>query len=214
VIVILLGPPGAGKGTQAAAIVKSLKIPHVSTGDIFRANLEYETALGLEAKKYMDQGQLVPDDLVVRLVADRLSKPDAEAGALLDGFPRTIVQAQALSDILAAKGKKVDRCLLLEVPDQDLIARLSGRRLCRSCGQGYHIISSPPKREMICDKCGGEVYQRDDDQAETIKSRLAVYHEKTQPLVHWYQSRGLLKVINGQNDPQTVQSEIAQALGL
>jgi adenylate kinase len=208
----LLGPPGAGKGTQAAAISKSLNVPHVSTGDIFRANLEYQTALGLEAKKYMDQGQLVPDDLVVRLVADRLAKPDALEGALLDGFPRTIVQAQALSDILAAKGKKVDVCLLLEVPDEDLIARLSGRRVCRGCGAGYHALFSPPKVENVCDKCGGEVYQREDDSAQTIKSRLAVYHKQTKPLVEWYQSRGLLKVINGRSDPKTVEAEIAKAL--
>jgi adenylate kinase len=212
VIVILLGPPGAGKGTQAAAIVKSLNVPHVSTGDIFRANLECETALGLEAKKYMDQGQLVPDDLVVRLVADRLNKQDTQNGALLDGFPRTIVQAQALADILAAQGKKVDVCLLLEVPDEDLIARLSGRRVCRRCGAGYHAQYSPTKVENVCDQCGGEVYQRDDDSAETIKNRLAVYHKQTKPLVDWYQSRGLLKAINGQNDPQTVEAEIQKAL--
>jgi adenylate kinase len=212
VIVILLGPPGAGKGTQAAAIVKSLNVPHVSTGDIFRANLEYGTALGLEAKKYMEKGQLVPDDLVVRLVADRLSKPDAQDGALLDGFPRTVGQAQALSDILSAQSKKVDLCLLLEAPDADLVARLSGRRVCKGCGAGWHVDFSPPSPDMKCDKCGGEIYQRDDDKAETIQSRLAVYHNQTRPLIEWYRGQGVLKAINGAADPKTVEAEIKKAL--
>jgi adenylate kinase len=212
VIVILLGPPGAGKGTQATAIAKLLNVPHVSTGDIFRANLEYGTALGLEAKKYMDKGQLVPDDLVVRLVADRLSKPDAQGGALLDGFPRTTGQAAALADILSTKGQNVDVCLLLEVPDETLVARLSGRRVCRGCGAGWHVEYNPPDPSLKCDKCGGEIYQRDDDRAETIESRLAVYHKQTKPLVEWYRSRGVLKSVDGTGDPQSVGAAIKKIL--
>lgn len=211
-IVILLGPPGAGKGTQAAAIVKSLCIPHVSTGDIFRANLEHETPLGLEAKKYMDAGKLVPDNLVVRLVADRLSKADAQGGVLLDGFPRTVVQAEALEEFLKAGQKKVDVCLLLEVPDQELVKRLSGRRVCRRCGKGWHVDYSPPPEELKCDSCSGEIYQRDDDLPDTIKSRLAVYHSQTKPLIDWYRSRGCLAVIDGRADPSKVGSEIEKAL--
>jgi adenylate kinase len=211
-IVILLGPPGAGKGTQAAAIVKALNIPHVSTGDIFRANLEQETPLGLEAKKYMTKGELVPDELVVRLVADRLSKADAQKGALLDGFPRTTAQAKALEEFLVARQKKVDVCLLLEVADQELIIRLSGRRVCRSCGAGWHVTYSPPPTDLKCSKCGGEIYQRDDDQAETIQSRLSVYHRQTAPLIDWYRSLGVLKVINGLNEPKIVEEEIKKAL--
>jgi adenylate kinase len=212
VIVILLGPPGAGKGTQATAIAKSLNIPHVSTGDIFRANLELETALGLEAKKYMDKGQLVPDELVLRLVGDRLGKPDAKEGVLLDGFPRTLAQARALDDNLKALGKKVDACLLLEVPEDELVTRLSGRRSCRRCGAGYHAIYSPPSDPLKCDKCGGEIYQREDDKQETIKSRLEVYNNQTKPLVDYYQASGELKVINGLNSPQKVEEDIKKAL--
>ncbi|MDR2366783.1 MAG: adenylate kinase [Deltaproteobacteria bacterium] len=211
-IVILLGPPGAGKGTQAEAISKSLNVPHVSTGDIFRANLEHGTALGLEAKKFMDRGELVPDALVVKLVADRLSKPDAASGALLDGFPRTTAQAQALSDILAAQGKKVDVCLLLEVPDADLVARLSGRRICRSCGGSSHVVYSPTKKENACDKCGGEIYQRDDDKPATIQSRLDVYHKQTKPLVEWYRGQGNLRAIDGSAAPGVVGAAITKAL--
>ena len=212
-IVILLGPPGAGKGTQATAIAKLLNVPHVSTGDIFRANLEYGTALGLEAKKYMDKGELVPDDLVVRLVADRLSKPDAQGGALLDGFPRTTVQAAALADILTAKSQVIDVCLLLEVPDDVLVARLSGRRVCRGCGAGWHAVFDPPPVDMKCPSCGGEIYQRGDDSEATIAKRLAVYHAQTSPLVDWYKAKGLLKRVSGLGPPERVREVIAKALG-
>jgi adenylate kinase len=212
VIVILLGPPGAGKGTQAAAISRHLGIPHVSTGDIFRANLSEGTPLGLEAKGYMAMGELVPDDLVVRLVADRLSRPDAAGGALLDGFPRTVGQAEALEDILASRGSKVDVCLLLDVPDADLLARLSGRRVCRRCGSGWHASFSPPPGDLKCPKCGGEIYQRDDDREETVTSRLAVYRRQTRPLTDWYGSRGSLRVVHGTGTPQDVEKDIEKAL--
>lgn len=211
-IIILLGPPGAGKGTQAGAIAEKYHIPHISTGDIFRANLKAGTPLGLEAKKYMDSGALVPDELVVRLVGDRLDAPDASAGALLDGFPRTVGQAEALSDYLSEKGRKVDHCLCLDVPDEDLIRRLAGRRMCRNCGAGYHIDFSPSSAAG-CDKCGGEIYQREDDNEATVRNRLKVYHEQTSPLVEWYGQRGLLRPINGLGSPDDIEGRIFAALG-
>lgn len=211
-IIILLGPPGAGKGTQAGAVAEKYHIPHISTGDIFRANLKQGTPLGLEAKKYMDAGALVPDELVVRLVGDRLDAPDAAAGALLDGFPRTVAQAQALADYLGRKGRQVDHCLCLNVPDEVLIRRLSGRRMCRECGAGFHVDFSPPTADGRCPQCGGEVYQRDDDQEVTIGNRLKVYHEQTSPLVAWYGQRGLLRPIDGQGPVGEIQKRIFAAL--
>lgn len=211
-IIILLGPPGAGKGTQAGAIAEKYNIPHISTGDIFRANLKEGTPLGLEARKYMDAGALVPDDLVVRLVGDRLDAPDAQAGALLDGFPRTAPQAEALADYLEKKGRKVEHCLCLNVPDAELIARLSGRRICRDCGLACHVEYSPAV-DGRCAKCGGEVYQRDDDNEATVKNRLRVYHDQTSPLVEWYADRGLLRPIDGLGSPQEIKSRIFSALG-
>ena len=213
-IIILLGPPGAGKGTQAGAITEKFALPHISTGDIFRANLKAGTPLGLEAKKYMDAGALVPDDLVVRLVAGRLAEEDARNGVLLDGFPRTAAQAEALSGFLAGAGRQVDHCLCLEVPDAALLTRLSGRRLCRGCGAGYHTAFSPPPADSRCGRCGGEIYQRDDDQEETIRRRLAVYHAQTSPLVAWYGERGLLRPIDGEGRPEEIQGRIFAALGV
>jgi len=210
-IVILLGPPGAGKGTQAGAIAERFNIPHISTGDIFRANLKQGTPLGLEAKKYMDAGALVPDDLVVRLVGDRLSASDAANGALLDGFPRTVGQAEALADYLSARGRKVDACICLNVPDSVLVSRLSGRRMCRECGGGFHVEFSPPPSGGRC-QCGGEIYQRDDDREETIMNRLKVYHEQTSPLVEWYGQQGLLLPIDGQGAVEEIQQRIFAAL--
>jgi adenylate kinase len=212
-IVILLGPPGAGKGTQAAALVKRYGIPHVSTGDIFRANLAEKTPLGLEAKGYMEKGALVPDDLVVRLIGDRLSQSDAAKGALLDGFPRTTAQAQALEAFLDKESKKVAACLLLEVDDQELLKRLTGRRVCRSCGSGWHVAFSPPPSDLVCPKCRGEIYQRTDDSQETIKNRLKVYHEQTSPLIDWYKAKGILKAVNGLGEPSQIEAAIAKALG-
>lgn len=212
-IIILLGPPGAGKGTQAGAISEKYKIPHISTGDIFRANLKDGTPLGLEAKKYMDAGALVPDELVVRIVGDRLNAGDALVGALLDGFPRTVAQAEALSAYLAEKGRQVDHCLCLEVPDSVLLARLSGRRMCRECGAGFHVEFSPPPADGRCRQCGGEIYQRDDDMEATIQNRLQVYHQQTSPLVEWYARRGLLRKIDGQGPVEEIKTRIFAALG-
>ncbi len=211
-IIILLGPPGAGKGTQAGAIAEKFQIPHVSTGDIFRANLKEGTPLGLEAKKYMDSGALVPDELVVRLVGDRLGAADAAGGALLDGFPRTVAQAEALDAYLAAKGRRVDHCLCLDVPDAVVISRLAGRRMCRGCGGTFHLEFSPPPASGHCPKCGGEIYQRDDDQETTVANRLKVYHEQTSPLVAWYLQRGLLRRIVGADSVEEIQKRIFAAL--
>lgn len=213
-IIILLGPPGAGKGTQAGAIAEKYRIPHISTGDIFRANLKEGTPLGLEAKKYMDSGALVPDELVVRLVGDRLDAPDAASGALLDGFPRTVAQAEALADYLSGKSRQVDHCLCLEVPDDELVKRLAGRRMCRDCGAGYHMAFSPPPADGRCGKCGGQIYQRDDDQEATVLNRLKVYHDQTSPLVDWYGQRGLLRRIDGQGSVDEIQKRIFTALGV
>lgn len=212
-IIILLGPPGAGKGTQAGAIAEKFHIPHVSTGDIFRANLKEGTPLGLEAKKYMDSGALVPDDLVVRLVGDRLDAPDAAGGALLDGFPRTVAQAEALSAYLADKGRSVDHCLCLDVPDAVVISRLAGRRMCRGCGGTFHLEFSPPPADGHCPRCGGEIYQRDDDREATVANRLKVYHEQTSPLVAWYTQRGLLRRVAGGGSVEEIQKRIFAALG-
>jgi len=211
-IIILLGPPGAGKGTQAGAISEKTHLPHISTGDIFRANLKEGTPLGLEAKKYMDSGALVPDDLVVRLVADRLSAPDAREGALLDGFPRTAAQAEALAEFLAGADSQLHRCLSLEVSDDVLLTRLSGRRLCRNCGAGYHVSFSPPPADGRCGRCGGELYQRDDDREEIIKKRLEVFHRETNPLTHWYEEHGILKVIDGEGPIGEITKRIFAAL--
>lgn len=211
-IIILLGPPGAGKGTQAGAISEKYNIPHISTGDIFRANLKEGTPLGLEAKKYMDAGALVPDELVVRIVGDRLKASDAAGGALLDGFPRTVAQAEALSAYLGEGGRQVDFCLCLEVPDGVLLSRLAGRRMCRQCGAGFHVEFSPPPADGRC-QCGGEIYQRDDDMEATIQNRLKVYHEQTSPLVAWYKERGLLRAIDGQGPVEEIKKRIFAALG-
>jgi adenylate kinase len=211
-IIILLGPPGAGKGTQAAAIAEKTHLPHVSTGDIFRANLKEGPPLGLEARKYMEAGALVPDDLVVRLVADRLSAPDVKSGVLLDGFPRTAAQAEALAAFLVGIGDRVKCCLSLEVSDEALLPRLAGRRMCRNCGAGYHVSFSPPPADGRCGRCGGEIFQRDDDREEIIKNRLEVFHRETNPLTHWYEEHGLLKTIDGEGPIEEVTRRIFAAI--
>ena len=195
--IIMLGAPGAGKGTQAKKIAAEYGIPHISTGDIFRANLKNGTELGMKAKEYMDQGLLVPDELTCDLVVDRISEADAENGYVLDGFPRTIPQAEALSAALSKRGEKIDFAIDIEVPDENIIKRMSGRRACVGCGATYHLIYAAPAKEGICDSCGGELILRDDDKPETVAKRLKVYHEQTQPLIDYYSKEGVLKEISG-----------------
>ena len=211
--IIMLGAPGAGKGTQAKMIADKYSIPHISTGDIFRANIKEGTELGQKAKEYMDQGLLVPDELVVNLVVDRLTWEDAKNGYVLDGFPRTIPQAEALTNALAAKDEKVDYAINIDVPDQNIIERMGGRRACVSCGATYHIVNIPPKKEGICDICGAELILRDDDKPETVKKRLDVYHEQTQPLIDYYQAEGVLRDVDGTVDMKDVFESIVQVLG-
>ncbi|MBQ1285063.1 MAG: adenylate kinase [Lachnospiraceae bacterium] len=211
--IIMLGAPGAGKGTQAKMIADKFSIPHISTGDIFRANIKEGTELGRKAKEYMDQGLLVPDELVVNLVVDRLTWEDAKNGYVLDGFPRTIPQAEALTNALAEKGEKVDFAINIDVPDQNIIDRMGGRRACVSCGATYHIVNIPPKKEGICDVCGAELILRDDDKPETVKKRLDVYHEQTQPLIDYYKAEGVLKDVDGTVDMKDVFESIVKVLG-
>ena len=210
--IIMLGAPGAGKGTQAKKISERYSIPHISTGDIFRANIKNGTELGKKAKEYMDKGLLVPDELVVDLVVDRLSQADCEKGCVLDGFPRTIPQAEALDAALEAKNEKVDYAIDIEVPDEIIIARMSGRRACLSCGATYHIVHVPPKKEGICDACGSELVLRDDDKAETVKKRLDVYHEQTQPLIDYYCGKKLLIEIDGTKSMDEVTEAVFELL--
>ena len=191
--IIMLGAPGAGKGTFSAFLEERYDIPHIATGDIFRENIKNNTELGQKAKSYMDQGLLVPDELVVSLVADRLSADDCKKGFILDGFPRTLVQAEALKET----GAKIDYAINIEAPDQFIVDRMSGRRVCKGCGASYHLVNVPPKKEGICDVCGGELIQRDDDAPETVAKRLEVYHNETQPLIDYYEKEGVLKGVDG-----------------
>ena len=195
--IIMLGAPGAGKGTQAKQLADKYSIPHISTGDIFRANIKEGTDLGKKAKEYMDAGALVPDELVCDLVVDRIQKDDCENGFILDGFPRTIPQAEALTDALSAIGSSMDYAIDVDVPDENIITRMGGRRACLNCGATYHIVNIPPKKEGICDRCGEPIVLRDDDQPETVKKRLDVYHAQTQPLIDYYQKQGILKSVDG-----------------
>ena len=211
--IVMLGGPGAGKGTQAKIIAEKYAIPHISTGDIFRANIKNGTELGKKAKAYMDAGALVPDELVVDLVADRLKEADAQNGFVLDGFPRTIPQAEALSEALAAMGTKLDYAIDIEVPDQNIIDRMGGRRACVACGATYHIVNIPPKTEGKCDHCGSDLILRDDDKPETVKKRLDVYHEQTQPLIEYYNAKNLLKEVDGTVAMEEVFNAIAAILG-
>ena len=211
--IIMLGAPGAGKGTQAKKIAEKYAIPHISTGDIFRANIKNGTDLGQKAKTYMDQGLLVPDELVVDLVVDRVKQEDCANGYVLDGFPRTIPQAEALDKALAGLGQKVDYAINVEVPDENIINRMSGRRACVDCGATYHIVYAPAKTEDICDKCGGSLILRDDDKPETVKKRLDVYHTQTQPLIDYYKEAGILREADGTIDIEDVFAEIVKILG-
>ncbi len=202
--IIMLGAPGAGKGTQAKRIAEKYGIPHISTGDIFRANIKNGTELGKEAKKYMDEGQLVPDELTVRILLDRVADPDCKKGYVLDGFPRTIPQAEVLTKELEKLGEKVDFAIDVDVPDENIINRMSGRRACLKCGATYHLEYLKPAKDGICDKCGSELVLRDDDKPETVKKRLGVYHEQTQPLIDYYTKAGVLHTVDGTKDPDEV----------
>lgn len=210
--IIMLGAPGAGKGTQAEMIADKFKVPHISTGDIFRANIKNGTELGAEAKKYMDQGLLVPDELTVKILLDRVANADCENGYVLDGFPRTIPQAEVLENALNELGDKIDYAIDVNVPDENIVKRMSGRRACLACGATYHIEHIPPKEEGICDKCGKELVLRDDDKPETVLNRLNVYHEQTQPLIEFYQSRKVLRTVDGTKPMQEVFDSIASIL--
>ena len=211
--IIMLGAPGAGKGTQAKKIAAKYDIPHISTGDIFRANIKNGTELGNKAKKYMDQGLLVTDELVVDLVVDRVQQDDCKNGYVLDGFPRTIPQAEALDKALAALGDKVDYAIDVNVPDENIVKRMGGRRACVGCGATYHLVYAPTKTEGICDVCGKELILRDDDKPETVQKRLNVYHEQTQPLIDYYTTAGILKTVDGTVDINDVFAAIVEILG-
>ena len=211
--IIMLGAPGAGKGTQAKMIASKYGVPHISTGDIFRANIKNGTELGREAKSYMDKGLLVPDELTVKLLLDRVAQDDCGSGYVLDGFPRTIPQAQVLDEALAKLGESVDYAINVDVPDENIINRMSGRRACLNCGATYHIVSIPPKKEGICDVCGSELVLRDDDKPETVKNRLKVYHDQTQPLIDFYEAKGVLRTVDGTLPMEEVFEAIAGILG-
>lgn len=210
---ILLGPPGAGKGTQAVNIVEKYGVPHISTGDIFRENIKNGTELGKKAQEYMNRGELVPDELVCEIATDRLSREDCAEGFLLDGFPRTVFQAEKLDEFLTANGKKVDAVINLEVEKEELITRLTGRRVCRKCGASFHVVNIPPKTEGVCDYCGGELYQRDDDTVETAENRISVYDTQTKPLVDYYTKTGCIVNIDGATGLENVFADIVTALG-
>lgn len=211
--IIMLGAPGAGKGTQAKMLADKYDIPHISTGDIFRANIKAGTELGQKAKTYMDKGLLVPDELVVDLVVDRLAQEDCKKGYILDGFPRTIPQAISLDEALAKIDENVDFAVNVEVPDENIVNRMGGRRACVDCGGTYHTKYIPTKVEGICDKCNGKLILRDDDQPETVQKRLAVYHEQTQPLIDYYTSKAILAEVDGTRDIQVVFDDIIKILG-
>lgn len=211
--IIMLGAPGAGKGTQAKKIAAKYQIPHISSGDIFRANIKNGTELGKKVKTYLDQGLLVLDELTVDLVIDRTAQEDCKDGYVLDGFPRTIPQAEALDKALAARGEKVDYALNVEVPDENIVHRMGGRRACLACGATYHLEYAPTKKEGICDVCGKELVLRDDDKPETVQKRLNVYHEQTQPLINYYEQSGVLKEVDGTQDIEKVFESITEILG-
>ena len=209
---IIMGGPGAGKGTQADNIVREYGIPHISTGDIFRENIKGETALGKEVKGFLDLGQLVPDELTVKIVDDRLARPDCNKGFILDGFQRTTVQAKSLDEIMAKQGTELTAAINIHVSDDEIVERLSGRRVCKSCGKSYHVKYGPPSAEGICDACGGDLYQRDDDKPEVIKGRLSVYHAQTEPLLDFYKQKGIFLQIRGREEIADTTKDMLEAL--
>ena len=211
--IIMLGAPGAGKGTQAKKIAAKYSIPHISTGDIFRANIKNGTELGLKAKSYMDAGGLVPDEITIGMLLDRIHQADCENGYVLDGFPRTIPQAESLTEALKKNGEAIDFAVNVDVPDENIINRMSGRRACLNCGATYHIVYNAPKKEGVCDACGQELVLRDDDKPETVKKRLDVYHDQTQPLIEYYQKAGVLAQVDGTMDMEDVFQAIVKILG-
>lgn len=211
--ILLMGPPGAGKGTQAERLINDFKLPHISTGDMFRAAVKAGTAMGKEAKKYMDAGGLVPDEVTIGIVREGLAKPECAKDFMLDGFPRTLEQAVALDKIMADMGKKLDCVLNINVPDSELVGRVTGRWLCKDCGATYHVKFNPSKIAGKCDKCGGPLYQRDDDKAETVKNRLEAYHAQTEPLFDYYKKAGIYKEVNGLQDIDKVYADVKAALG-
>ena len=208
---VLLGPPGAGKGTQAERLGEEFKLPHVASGDLFRENLKNKTELGMLASRYITKGELVPDDVTIEMIRDRLQRPDYENGVILDGFPRTLAQAEGLKEILAKMGRKLDGVLYIAVPDEELVDRLSGRRICRRCQTPYHVQFNPPQEQGVCGTCGGELYQRDDDKPETVRARLKVYHQQTSPLIDFYRQFGLLTEVDGSGDIENVSSALSAA---
>lgn len=211
--IVLMGPPGAGKGTQAEVMARNLIVPHISTGDIFRANIKAGTELGQLANQYISKGDLVPDEVTMAMIKDRLAEDDCANGFILDGLPRTIGQADALEEILNEQGKKLDKVVNIDVPIEKLIERLSGRRVCRNCSQTYHLVNNPPTEAGRCDECGGELYQRADDSEETIKNRLDVYLAQSSPLIEYYQKKGLLLSVNGDQSINNVLTEVGRGLG-
>jgi adenylate kinase len=210
--IIMLGAPGAGKGTQADILSKEMNLPHIASGDLFRQALEERTEVGLLAKSYMDKGELVPDEVAIKMILEKINQPDCASGCLLDGFPRTLHQAQVLDKALKEQGKSIDKAIYIEVPNEELVKRLSGRWLCRVCQTPYHIISSPPKTPGKCDKCGGELYQRSDDREETVNDRLSVFFAQTVPILDYYKKQNKLIRVNGNLGMQGVASEIISAI--
>lgn len=210
---IMLGAPGAGKGTQAKKIAEKYQIPHISTGDIFRANIKGGTELGMKAKSYMDQGGLVPDDITIGMLLNRIKEADCAGGYVLDGFPRTIPQAESLTKALSEMGESMDYAVDVDVPDENIVSRMAGRRACLACGATYHIVYNPPKQEGVCDVCGEKLVLRDDDKPETVQKRLGVYHEQTQPLIEYYGKAGILVTVDGTKDLNEVFKDIVAVLG-
>ncbi|WP_369248587.1 adenylate kinase [Streptomyces sp. R41] len=211
--IVLVGPPGAGKGTQAAFLAKNLSIPHISTGDLFRANISQQTELGKLAKSYMDKGELVPDEVTIAMAKDRMEQPDAENGFLLDGFPRNVSQAEALDEMLQAEAMKLDAVLDLEVPEDEVVRRIAGRRICRNdSSHVFHVAYKAPKKDGVCDVCGGELYQRDDDSEETVRTRLEVYHTQTEPIIDYYKAQGLVVTISALGKVEEVTGRAMEAL--